>query len=243
MGSLSDVLDTQLHIPRTIMNSLLKLSLFVSSVFGSAILHSRQSGVAYFAPNQGGGSELDDAAPPLGEPLNVIISGLSDPTVLTDAGFLGWAQSVQMSTECLGIHLGGPQSANLGDGNGFVNQTIELRQDFGSSSAGTCLESLIGGNHLRMFRQNGTLHNTGALFLAVSQEENVFESHTIVPNGYDLGRDSLVKLATTTTTGNNGITYSASSTIITGLLPSGSAGVNHGISQDGNVILLTVQLV
>lgn len=56
---------------------------------------------------------------------------------------------VRSSTECFGIHLGAPQSANLGDGNGFVNQTVELRQDFGSSSVGTCLESLVGGNHFR----------------------------------------------------------------------------------------------
>ncbi len=53
------------------------------------------------------------------------------------------------STECLGIHLGGPQSANLGDGNGFVNQTMELRQDFGDALLGTCLETLEGGNHFR----------------------------------------------------------------------------------------------
>ena len=53
------------------------------------------------------------------------------------------------STECLGIHLGAPQSANLGDGNGWVNQTIELREDYGSASIGTCLESAIGGNHFR----------------------------------------------------------------------------------------------
>lgn len=53
------------------------------------------------------------------------------------------------STECFGIHLGDPQSANLGDGHGAVNQTIELRQDFGDANAGTCLESLIGGNHFR----------------------------------------------------------------------------------------------
>lgn len=29
------------------------------------------------------------------------------------------------STECLSIHLGAPQSANLGDGNGFVNQMVK----------------------------------------------------------------------------------------------------------------------
>src|SRR5712675_1741663 len=68
------------------------------------------------------------------------------------------------STECLGIHLGDPQTANLGDGNGNVAQTIELRENL--KNGGTCEESLVGGNHLRMFRQNGSDHNTGALFLA-----------------------------------------------------------------------------
>ena len=68
------------------------------------------------------------------------------------------------STECLGIHLGNSQTANLGDGNGNVAQTMELRENL--EVGGTCAESLIGGNHLRMFRQNGTNHYTGALFLA-----------------------------------------------------------------------------
>lgn len=110
--------------------------------------------------------------------------------------------SIFSSRECLCIHLGAPQSANLGDGNGFVNQTvkhtstlestltislqIELRQDYSNAGIGTCLESLIGGNHFRwvdytwwlqnrnkteifvlsVFRQNGPAANTGALFLA-----------------------------------------------------------------------------
>jgi hypothetical protein len=68
------------------------------------------------------------------------------------------------STECLGIHLGDSQTANLGDGNGNVAQTIELRENL--KIGGTCEESLVGGNHLRIFRQNGSEHNTGALFLA-----------------------------------------------------------------------------
>ncbi len=63
-------------------------------------------------------------------------------------------------------HQGEPQAANLGDGNGWVNQTLELRQDYGGSVIGTCVESLIGGNHLRLYRQNGPLANSGALFLA-----------------------------------------------------------------------------
>ena len=40
-------------------------------------------------------------------------------------------------------------SANLGDGHGFVNQSAELRMDFGVAVGGTCLETLLGGNHLR----------------------------------------------------------------------------------------------
>lgn len=111
----------------------------------------------------------------------VVISALSSPEVLTDDGFLKFAKALGLcvtrqfacgpltiaahsSTECLGAHLGGYQTANLGDGNGNVNQTMELRENY--SVGGTCEESLIGGNHLRMFRQNGAEHDTGALFLA-----------------------------------------------------------------------------
>jgi len=32
--------------------------------------------------------------------------------------------SIYSSTECFGIHIGNPQSANLGDGNGWVNQSV-----------------------------------------------------------------------------------------------------------------------
>jgi hypothetical protein len=104
---------------------------------------------------------------PVGEPLNVIISALSSPQVLTDAGFLNFARAIGLqviyystswhllinrftsSTECFGIHIGDPQSANLGDGHGWFNQTNELREDYGNPDVGTCLESLIGGNHFR----------------------------------------------------------------------------------------------
>ena len=70
------------------------------------------------------------------------------------------------SEECFGIHLGDPFAANLGDGHGPVNQTMELRQDFGHPDVGTCLESLIGGNHFRVYFQNGPSANSGAAFLA-----------------------------------------------------------------------------
>jgi len=200
-----------------------------------------RASVSFFNPVSGGGSWLDNAGTGVGEPMNVVISSLSSPAVLTDDGIENFARAIGFSTECLGIHLGGPQSANLGDGNGFVNQTVELRQDFGDASLGTCLESLIGGNHFRIFRQNGPSADSGALFLAVSQEEDIAESHTIVPNGYNIGRDSLVSGAVGTTS-FNGVTYSTTSATLTDVMPSGSVGVNHGISIDGNAILLTVTI-
>ncbi|KAF8813616.1 hypothetical protein BYT27DRAFT_7083584 [Phlegmacium glaucopus] len=202
---------------------------------------SAQAGVDFFSPNLGGGSMLDDAGNGLGEPLNVIVSGLSSLAVLTDAGILNFAKAIGFSSECLGIHLGAPQSANLGDGNGSVNQTVELRQDFSNSDLGTCLESLIGGNHFRIFRQNGPTANSGALFLAVSQEQDAQQNHNIVPDGYDSGRDALVENAIGTTS-FGGVTYSTVAEDITGLLAPGSAGVNHGIATDGITTLLRVTI-
>lgn len=185
---------------------------------------------------------LDSVGGDLGEPLNVIISGLSSAAVLTDDGFLNYARSIGFSIECFGIHLGAPQTANLGDGNGSLNQTIELRQDYGNSDVGTCLESLIGGNHFRMWRQNGPSANSGALFLAVSKEENVTEGHTIVPDGYNIGRDDLVSAAAGTTS-FDGVSYTTVAENLTGLLAPGSTGVNHGIATDGTTKLLTVTIV
>ncbi|KAF7789274.1 hypothetical protein EIP86_000215 [Pleurotus ostreatoroseus] len=204
---------------------------------------SPDAGVAFFNPTANGGSWLDVAGTGVGEPMNVVISGLSSPSVLTDDGFINYARSLSFSTECLGIHLGDPQSANLGDGNGFVNQTVELREDFDSSTLGTCLESLTGGNHLRVYRQNGSEADSGALFLAVSEEEDVFEGHTIEPNGYNLGRDNLVASAVGKQTSFDGVTYTATAETLTGVMPSGTAGVNHGIAIDGNAVLLTVNIV
>jgi hypothetical protein len=57
------------------------------------------------------------------------------------------AEDQTSSTECLGLHLGDLMPANLGDGDGWVNQTIELCHNYGSSGGGTCLKSLVGGNH------------------------------------------------------------------------------------------------
>ncbi|KAG1777552.1 hypothetical protein EV702DRAFT_1179396 [Suillus placidus] len=179
----------------------------------------KQGGIAYYNPTTKGGSMLMNAGDGYGEPMNVIISGLSSPAVLTLHGAINFARAIGFSEECFGLHLGGYMSADLGDGNGWVNQTIELRQDYGNAGGGTCLESLVGGNHFRIFVQNGTAADSGALFLAVSREEPVTKNHDIVPDGYDIGRDQLVSAAV-----------------------AGADGINHGIAQDGIVTLLTVTI-
>jgi hypothetical protein len=100
-----------------------------------------------------------------GEPLNVIISGRSTPSVLTDAGFLDYAGALGLcvpllsflssravstlklscsADECLGFHIGDRQPADLGDGHGWVDEGMVLREDFGSAAIGTCWESVVG---------------------------------------------------------------------------------------------------
>lgn len=60
-----------------------------------------------------------------GEPLNVIISGKSDPLILSpspqdNGGLFNYFLSLSFGTSCGGgINLGDKQSANLGDGQGY----------------------------------------------------------------------------------------------------------------------------
>ncbi|KAJ4493825.1 hypothetical protein C8J55DRAFT_499933 [Lentinula edodes] len=224
--------------------SLLSATTFALSFRIPPVAPRQATDADFFNPLLNGGSMLDQVPGVLGEPLNVIISAQSSPDVLTLDGIINFAKAIGFSTECLGIHSGAPQSANLGDGNGWVNQTIELREDYGDSVLGTCLESLIGGNHFRVFVQNGTEHPTGALFLAVSTEENVTEGHTTAPDGYDTGRDlfSAAAINSGGTTSFGGTTYSTVGTNITGLIQPGSTGVEDGIATDGIVTLLTVTI-
>ncbi|KDQ16117.1 hypothetical protein BOTBODRAFT_130344 [Botryobasidium botryosum FD-172 SS1] len=211
---------------------LFPLLLLVTRIF--AIPIAERNGVAFIPPASNGGSQLDESAG-LGEPLNVIISGLSTPSVLTNEGIEDYARSFGFSTECLGFHIGDKQKSNLGDGQGYQDEIAVIRQDFGDSTLGTCLESLTGGNHFRFWRQS----TTGAYFLAASKEEPVSRNHNIVPNGYDLGRDALVNAAIGKTS-YNGVDYSTTVEWLTGLLTPGSEGINHGIAIDGRVALLTV---
>ncbi|KIY53702.1 hypothetical protein FISHEDRAFT_55004 [Fistulina hepatica ATCC 64428] len=238
---------------RVVSFAVLTICLYVvsASILPRSVVESRD---AYYAPIDGGGSELiyfpdnDD-----GEPLNVIISGLSSADVLTDAGFLNYVRALGFSEECLDIHLGDPAAADLGDGNGWVNQTAEYRWDYGDVLLGTCLETLIGGNHLRYYRQNGSEADTAyrkkrrvqtqipPVYPNSNKEQDLEEDHTIVPNGYDIGRDELVSIAEGTTS-YGGVTYSTTAENITGLLSAGSAGIDHDIYQDGIVTLLTVTI-
>lgn len=115
-----------------------------------------------------------------GEPLNVIISGRSDPTILTTKGFLKFIKVLNFEPECLNLHIGDLQYTNLKDGNDWSKQLFEIRQSYINNLpffGGTCLESAIGGNHFRAWNQNGTLANSSAWFLAVSLEYDYRRNH------------------------------------------------------------------
>ncbi|OSX59701.1 hypothetical protein POSPLADRAFT_1040740 [Postia placenta MAD-698-R-SB12] len=185
-----------------------------------------------------GGRLLDWAYGTLGEPLNVIISGLSDPYILTEPGLHAYAKSIGYSEECLGLHYGDIHNADLGDGLGRKPEQFLARQDY-FPVMGTCWESVRGGHHFRAWRQNGTLADSGAWFLGASLEKDSSKNHQIVPNGYNVGRDFLVEQATAGSRWK-GMWWMADVEWRAGLLQKGSRGVNHDIEQDGVVAILTV---
>ncbi|KAI5986257.1 hypothetical protein EDD15DRAFT_2286839 [Pisolithus albus] len=185
-----------------------------------------------------GGQFIDFTTPRYGEPLNVIISNQSDPFILTDAGFRLYYKSIGFSEECLGLHYGHVHKADLGDGDGRKSEHILARQHY-FPRWGTCWESLIGGNHFRAWKQNGTLANTGAWFLAVSKEQDSIKNHMIVPDGYNIGRDMLVENAVAGSYWNN-MWWRADIEWREGLLEPGFKGINHAIAQDGRIAILTI---
>jgi len=214
-------------------------------------------------------TQAPGTSPPAGEPLNVIIAGTSDPAVLVDTenngGFRNFFLSVGFASECLGQHEGAPQTADLGDGNGFLNETNELRWDYEDPSLGTCKETVEGGNHFRYWMQKGKSADSGAIFLATSYELPIAQGHNIVVNGYNLGRDWLIgnitkspidtASLTNTSTFNGttsfaGYTYSADIAYVSGLLANSSDGVNHadtvGLNGqnavDGLVAVVTIKI-
>lgn len=193
-------------------------------------------------PRDGGGRMLSYATKRKGEPLNVIISGLSDPYVLELEGLKSYSKSIGFSSECFGLHYGGYQSADLGDGEGRKDQHYIARQSYFDTIYGPCWESIIGGHHFRAWKQNGTDATTNAWFIAASKELFIGKQHMIAPDGYNVGRDWLVERAV------KGGQWEDDSWIaevewVEGLLEPGSDGINHAIPQDGKVALLTVHRV
>jgi len=193
----------------------------------------------WYNPNLGGGQMLDFTLPKLGEPINVIISGLSDTTVLSHQGLHRYAKSIGFSEECLGMHIGNLHEADLGDGDGRKYEQFLARQHY-FPVWGTCWESLYGGNHFRAWKQNGTEANTGAWFLAASKEKYVGKHHEIDDDGYNRGRDFIVEHAVAGGRHKN-MWWQADVEWKEGLLEPGWEGVNHNISQDGLVAILTVR--
>ncbi|KAJ7429082.1 hypothetical protein B0H11DRAFT_2149984 [Mycena galericulata] len=226
----------------------------------------------YYPPANGGGAMLTEVPgtfPPAGEPLNIIIAGTSTPAVLVDqqqdGGFRNYILSIGFASECLGQHEGAAQMANLGDGNGYVNETAELRWDYGDPSLGTCEETIQGGDHFRYWTQNGPSANSSAIFMASSYELPIAEGHNIVANGYNLGRDWLIGNITKTpinttaltntstftgTTNYAGFVYTTSISYVSGLLPDSGVDVNHNTTVgvdgqpalDGLVAVLDVKI-
>ncbi|RDB14884.1 hypothetical protein Hypma_016362 [Hypsizygus marmoreus] len=220
----------------------LLLSYAVSSPIQQVVLSKDSADevlLGWLDPRLNGGRFLDFTTPRYGEPLNVIVSGHSDPYILTDNGFHDYAKSIGFSTECLGLHYGDLHDADLGDGDGRKTEQFLARQYY-FPVWGTCWESLAGGNHFRAWKQNGAEANSGAWFLGVSKEENSSKNHKIVPNGYNLGRDWLVERAIAGSRWK-GKWWKADLEWRTDLLAPGSDGVNHGIAQDGRVAILTIR--
>ncbi|KAM0754324.1 hypothetical protein T439DRAFT_298786 [Meredithblackwellia eburnea MCA 4105] len=196
----------------------------------------------WYDPRRFGGSFLNKATPEKGEPLNIIISNRSSPDVLGEHGFIAYSRSLGLWNECANLHLGDAQFADLGDGQGWGTELYEMRESWHYPWIGSCLESVIGGNHFRAWKQNGTLANSGAWFLAASKEVDIRGNHMIIKNGYNIGRDIIVEEATRPEgTRYKQRTWQATVEYVEGLLPAGNEGVNHDISQDGRVAVLTVR--
>ncbi|GAA5953794.1 hypothetical protein JCM3765_006968 [Sporobolomyces pararoseus] len=245
--------------------SVFRLSIFLLSISIARFSHSQVSAqttttsiigsnleqLGFYNPRDTGGSWLTTWNGAVhGEPLNVVISANSDPAILTYEGFLDYCYSLWFSPQCLHWYdAGSQQTANLGDGNGLLNQTTILRYNYDDPIFGTCSQTLQGGNHFRVFRQNGTQANSGAWFLAVSKEHNLGKKHLIIPNGYDLGRDEVVYLATNPNGTRSPVSKALYSTTVTALQGPAYFGdisandINHEIGIDGRIAVLTISIV
>ncbi|KDR83057.1 hypothetical protein GALMADRAFT_221038 [Galerina marginata CBS 339.88] len=227
----------------------------------------------FYVPMSNGGSMLTSVPntfpPGQGEPVNAILSGSSDAQVLvdqeTDGGMRNYFLSFGFSGECLGQHSGSDQAVDLGDGDGFQNETSVIRWNYGDAQLGSCQETIQGGNHFRYWVQNGPAADSGAIFMAVSYEMPISQDHDIIVNGYNLGRDWLIGNIThqlvPTPNITNGTSYSGTTawanytyqtdiTYRAGLLENTNFNINHNFSvgvdgvnaSDGLVAVLDVKI-
>lgn len=205
-------------------------------------VHVNQYG--FVDPRLYSGTSFDLVGDGLHEPLNVIVSSHSSPAILTRKGLQNYCRSLDFDRECLGLHAGGYQKAYI-DPRGWRDQEFIYRQVYTPLDHvfGTCIESLVGGNHIRAWQQQGS----GAWFLATSREETASKHHMIVPNGYNVGRNELVRQALGKA--KDGRTsfmltrYKTEVQFVAGLMPQGVQGVNHDIAVDGLTAVLTVTVL
>ncbi|KAI0284127.1 hypothetical protein BC826DRAFT_1099416 [Russula brevipes] len=213
----------------------------------------------FYNPRDNGGSwltQVNGTFPAgLGEPINAIVLGTSDPAVLVDqqnnGGLRNYFLSFAFAGECLGQHSGSDQEADLGDGRGYQNETAVMRYNYNDPTLGTCKETIEGGNHFRYWTQTGDSANSGAIFLAASYELPEQLHHDIIFNGYNLGRDWLIGNATTQSTviptsnltngtrfsgqtSHDGYVYQTEVQYVSGFITNGSDGINHYLSVGAN---------
>ncbi|KAI0249026.1 hypothetical protein BJV78DRAFT_1114121, partial [Lactifluus subvellereus] len=229
--------------------------------------------LGFYDPHANGGSwltQVNNTFPAgLGEPINVVLLGTSDSAVLVDqqtnGGLRNYFLSFGFGSECLGQHSGSDQTANLGDGRGYLNETAVIRWDYGDATLGTCKESIEGGNHFRYWTQTGSSANSGAVFMAVSYELPETLQHDIIFNGCDdwlvgnvTAQPTLIPTPTVTNgttftgqTSNGGFVYQTDVRYVSGFLANTSDGINHFLSVgangttavDGLVALLNVKIL
>ncbi|SNX85420.1 uncharacterized protein MEPE_04129 [Melanopsichium pennsylvanicum] len=207
----------------------------------NSIIDDNQYG--FVDPRIYSGTSFDLVGNGLHEPLNIIISSISTASVLTRKGLQSYLRWLDFDKECFGFHGGAYQKAYV-DLRGWRDQEFIYRQVYTPFDHvfGTCIESLVGGNHIRAWQQQGS----GAWFLATSREMDANKNHMIVPNGYNLGRNQLVQKALAKPkrgkTSFMGTKYTTSVQFVAGLMPMGIQGVNHNIAVDGLTAVLTVRV-
>lgn len=207
----------------------------------------------YLLPNGTNGAAMqflfiDNTTKP--EPINVILTAGSFPTVpvadnatvalLQRNGLAQYLRALNYGDECLGLHLSTPAYADVGDGRGRRKLDFLYREDFGDPEGGTCRQTVLGGSHFRGWSQLVAADKPYAWFLAASNEQNLTLHHDIVPDGYDAGREEVVRRAQKGGRDpNTGCNYAPAEVWNETGVAAAAAGdanhYNHGIATDGVV--------